>query len=66
MGTVFLAMDTQLEREVALEIPQFESDDDHELLERFYPAVCHDNLKIHARVLASLGIEGHCPAKLAT
>jgi hypothetical protein len=29
-------------------------------------AVCHDNLKIHARVLASLGIEGHWPAKLAT
>jgi hypothetical protein len=29
-------------------------------------AVYHDNLKIHARVLASLGIEGHCPAKLAT
>lgn len=29
-------------------------------------AVYHDNLKIHARVLASLGIEGHWPAKLAT
>jgi hypothetical protein len=32
----------------------------------FCRAVCHDNLKIHARVLASLGIEGHWPAKLAT
>ena len=31
-----------------------------------FGAVCHDNLKIHARVLASLGIEGHWPAKLAT
>jgi hypothetical protein len=32
----------------------------------FRRAVYHDNLKIHARVLASLGIEGHWPAKLAT
>ncbi len=52
MGTVFLAMDTQLEREVALKIPQFESDDDHELLERFYR---------EARAAATLNHPNLCP-----
>ncbi|MBT6154897.1 MAG: SUMF1/EgtB/PvdO family nonheme iron enzyme [Planctomycetaceae bacterium] len=52
MGTVFLAEDTQLQREVALKIPQFESDDDHELLERFYR---------EARAAATLNHPNLCP-----
>jgi hypothetical protein len=32
----------------------------------FSRAICHDNLKIHARVLDTLGIEGHWPAVLFT
>jgi serine/threonine protein kinase/formylglycine-generating enzyme required for sulfatase activity len=36
MGTVYLAEDTQLERQVALKTPQFTDDSEHELLERFY------------------------------
>jgi serine/threonine protein kinase/formylglycine-generating enzyme required for sulfatase activity len=36
MGTVYLAEDTQLQRQVALKTPQFTDDSEHELLERFY------------------------------
>jgi len=36
MGTVYLAEDTQLLRQVALKTPQFTDDSEHELLERFY------------------------------
>ena len=36
MGTVYLAQDTQLLRQVALKTPQFTDDSEHELLERFY------------------------------
>ena len=52
MGTVFLAEDTQLQRQVALKIPQFESDNDHELLERFYR---------EARAAATLNHPNLCP-----
>ncbi len=36
MGTVYLAEDTQLDRQIALKTPQFAGDDQRELLERFY------------------------------
>ncbi len=36
MGTVYLAEDTQLRRQVALKTPQFTGDSQEELLERFY------------------------------
>jgi formylglycine-generating enzyme required for sulfatase activity/predicted Ser/Thr protein kinase len=36
MGSVYLALDTQLERQVALKTPQFTDDSAQELLERFY------------------------------
>jgi formylglycine-generating enzyme required for sulfatase activity/predicted Ser/Thr protein kinase len=36
MGTVYLAEDTQLQRQVALKTPQFEQEPTPELLERFY------------------------------
>jgi formylglycine-generating enzyme required for sulfatase activity/predicted Ser/Thr protein kinase len=36
MGTVYLAEDTQLRRQIALKTPQFAGDDQRELLERFY------------------------------
>ncbi|HXY34934.1 MAG TPA: SUMF1/EgtB/PvdO family nonheme iron enzyme [Planctomycetaceae bacterium] len=36
MGTVYLAEDTQLLRQVALKTPQFTDDSEQELLERFY------------------------------
>jgi len=52
MGTVFLAEDTQLHREVALKIPHFESDDNQELLERFYR---------EARAAATLNHPNLCP-----
>eukprot|EP00913_Durusdinium_trenchii_P013344 g12525.t1 len=36
MGVVYLAEDTQLERQLALKTPAFENDESGELLERFY------------------------------
>jgi predicted Ser/Thr protein kinase len=36
MGDVYLAEDTQLDRQVALKIPRFADDQDGELIERFY------------------------------
>jgi serine/threonine protein kinase len=36
MGTVYLAEDTQLRRQVALKTPQFTGDSQQEMLERFY------------------------------
>jgi serine/threonine protein kinase len=36
MGAVFLAEDTLLGRQVALKVPCFETDDDQEIVERFY------------------------------
>jgi formylglycine-generating enzyme required for sulfatase activity/predicted Ser/Thr protein kinase len=36
MGSVYLALDTQLERQVALKTPQFTDNSAQELLERFY------------------------------
>jgi serine/threonine protein kinase/formylglycine-generating enzyme required for sulfatase activity len=36
MGTVYLAQDTQLERQVALKTPQFSADSEQESLVRFY------------------------------
>jgi serine/threonine protein kinase len=66
MGVVYLARDSKLDRQVALKVPKF--DDDPEMMERFLRearsaatllhrnicrAVYHDNLKIHARVLAT-------------
>ena len=36
MGTVYLALDTVLDRQVALKIPQFSSSDGPEVIQRFY------------------------------
>ncbi|MBT4866190.1 MAG: protein kinase [Planctomycetaceae bacterium] len=36
MGTVYLARDVQLDRQVALKIPKFRDDDESKMLERFY------------------------------
>jgi serine/threonine protein kinase len=36
MGTVYLAHDTQLDREVALKVPRFAEDDGPDVVERFY------------------------------
>jgi serine/threonine protein kinase len=36
MGTVYLARDVQLDRQVALKIPKFDENEDSHLLERFY------------------------------
>lgn len=52
MGAVYLAHDEQLDREVALKIPKFETDMNDELLERFYR---------EARAAATLQNSGICP-----
>ena len=52
MGTVYLAEDTQLERQVALKTPHFEKDPTGELLERFYR---------EARAAATLRHPNICP-----
>lgn len=52
MGAVYLAHDEQLDREVALKIPKFETDTNEELLERFYR---------EARAAAALQHPGICP-----
>jgi serine/threonine protein kinase/formylglycine-generating enzyme required for sulfatase activity len=52
MGTVYLAEDTQLQRQVALKTPQFEKDPTPELLERFYR---------EARAAACLRHPNTCP-----
>ena len=52
MGAVYLAHDEQLDREVALKIPKFETDANEDLLERFYR---------EARAAAALQHSGICP-----
>src|SRR5579862_6774169 len=52
MGTVYLAEDTQLHRQVALKTPQFEEDAVDEILERFYR---------EARLAATLRHSHICP-----
>lgn len=52
MGAVYLAHDEQLDREIALKIPQFGQDMDPALLERFYR---------EARAAAALRHPGICP-----
>ena len=36
MGSVYLAHDTELDRQVALKVPKFSARDDPQLVERFY------------------------------
>jgi hypothetical protein len=52
MGTVFLARDTQLDRPVALKVPQFTPEDGPEILQRFYQ---------EARIAATLDHPNICP-----
>lgn len=52
MGAVYLAHDTQLDRQVALKIPKFSATDGPELLERFYR---------EARSAAMLRSDNICP-----
>ena len=52
MGAVYLAHDEQLDREIALKIPKFETDANADLLERFYR---------EARAAAALQHSGLCP-----
>ena len=52
MGTVYLAHDTQLDRQVALKIPHFKPDENPELLERFYR---------EARAAATIEHPNRCP-----
>jgi serine/threonine protein kinase len=52
MGTVFLADDTQLHRQVALKIPKFTADDGPDFIERFY---------CEARSAATLRNPNICP-----
>lgn len=52
MGAVYLARDTQLDRQVALKIPHFNEDDGPEVIERFYR---------EARAMATLQHPNLCP-----
>ncbi len=52
MGSVYLAEDTQLDREVALKIPKFAADDGPEMIQRFYR---------EARAAATLRHANVCP-----
>ena len=52
MGAVYLAHDTQLQRQVALKVPSFDRADSHELLQRFYR---------EARTAATLRSPHICP-----
>ena len=52
MGTVYLALDTQLDRQVALKTPNFSGDKDDELITRFYR---------EARAAATLQHRNICP-----
>jgi formylglycine-generating enzyme required for sulfatase activity/serine/threonine protein kinase len=52
MGAVYLAHDQQLDREIALKIPKFDSEMNADLLERFYR---------EARAAAALQHPGICP-----
>jgi len=52
MGTVYLAGDPQLDRQVALKIPKFKRDDNSEGIERFYR---------EARIAAGLRSANICP-----
>lgn len=50
MGTVYLAHDTQLDRDIALKIPKFRADEEEDVVQRFYrearamAALRHQNL----------------------
>ena len=52
MGTVYLAKDTQLDRNVALKIPNLQSDENDELVQRFY---------VEARATAKIQHRNICP-----
>lgn len=52
MGTVYLAHDTELDRDVALKVPHFSADDDPEVVERF---------KREARIAAGTHHSNVCP-----
>lgn len=52
MGSVYLAWDSQLERDVALKMPKFDGDDRQRLIERFYT---------EARAAATLSHPNLCP-----
>jgi serine/threonine protein kinase len=52
MGSVYLAFDTQLERQVALKIPHFGTDDGKSVLDRFY---------LEAKVAATFDHPNLCP-----
>ncbi|MBC8350838.1 MAG: protein kinase [Planctomycetes bacterium] len=52
MGAVYLALDTQLDRQVALKIPHFGNEDGPEIIERFYR---------EARAMATLHHPNLCP-----
>ena len=52
MGTVYLAHDRQLDRQVALKVPQFDPETEQQGLERFFR---------EARVMASLRHPNLCP-----
>ena len=52
MGTVYLALDQQLDRKVALKIPTFQDENDFEAIERFYR---------EARAMATVQHANLCP-----